>query len=464
MRSGEESAERAVSQGSIAARLGLVLALLLAIGAGLIATLAFAYGRDAAQQAYDRLLLGAARQIADAAAPLDGRVVVDLPHSAFELLALSPEDRVVYAVFGPDGRIVTGYDLPRPEQAAEGFHNGEITGEKARFAVSPRLFAERDFAGAVTVVVGQTTRARDALARQITERALVIMGLAGLFMVLLAIFATRSALDPLTRIGREIAGRRPTDLTPITTPVPREIARLVGAMNRFMARLARQAEATGTIIADASHQLRTPIAALRAQAELAAEESDPERTRAIIGRIHDRSVTLSRLTDQMLSRALIIHRADAVPREVIDLRAVAVQATAETDHDLLASAADLELDLPDGPVHCLGDALSLSEASKNLLFNALRHGRAPVAISVRSEAGAAVLAVTDTGPGMPREIWADAATRFARSSGVSRTSAGLGLSIVAEVARAHGGELRFGHTPAGHFEVALALPLAEEAP
>lgn len=462
MPSVDDSTERAVSRGSLATRLGLVLALLLALGAGLIATLAFAYGRGAAQQAYDRLLLGAARQIAAATAPLDGRITVDLPLSAFELLALAPEDRVTYAVFGPDGRIVTGYDLARPEETAEGFYNGEITGEGARFVVSPRIFSERDFAGAVTVVVGQTNRARDALARQITERALVIMGLAGLFMVVLAIFATRSALDPLTRIGREIAGRRPTDLTPITTPVPREIARLVGAVNRFMARLARQAEATGTMIADASHQLRTPIAALRAQAELAAEETDPERSRAIVGRIHDRSVTLSRLTDQLLSRALIIHRAEAVPREVIDLRAVAVQATTETDHDLFASAADLELDLPDEPVHCLGDALSLSEASKNLLFNALRHGQAPVTISVRRETGAAVLAVTDTGRGMPREIWADAATRFARASGVSTTSAGLGLSIVAEVARAHRGELRFGHTEAGHFEVALVLPPAKE--
>ena len=98
--------------------------------------------------------------------------------------------------------------------------------------------------------------------------------------------------------------------------MPSEIRQLVGAINRFMARQARQFEIMGNLIADASHQLRTPIAALRAQADLAAEEPDRERQLAMVARIHDRSVSLSRLTDQLLSHAMIIHRADAAPREV----------------------------------------------------------------------------------------------------------------------------------------------------
>ncbi|TPE52456.1 sensor histidine kinase [Amaricoccus solimangrovi] len=443
---------------SLTARLAGALALLLAAGGLLVAALAFAYGRGAARQAYDRLLVGAARQIADSTAPRDGAISVDLPVSAFELLALAPDDRVIYAVFAPDGRIVTGYDLPRPEPGFEGFYNGDFGGEPARFVVTDRLFAERDLSGPVAVVVGQTTRARGELARDITEHALVLVALAGLLMTALAAFAARSALEPLRRIERAIAGRPPTDLTPIGTPVPREIAGLTGALNRFMDRISRQSAATRTLIADASHQLRTPIAALRAQAELAAEEPDPARQRAIVGRIHDRSVTLSRLADQLLNHALIIHRADAVPRERLDLREVAIRATGEADRDLFASAAELHLDLPEEEVPCLGDALSLVEACKNLLFNALRHGRPPVTVSVRAEAGRAVLAVEDAGPGMPREHWADATTRYARGAGVSARSAGLGLAIVDAVARAHDGALRFGHTGEGHFIVALELP------
>jgi two-component system, OmpR family, sensor histidine kinase TctE len=286
--------------------------------------------------------------------------------------------------------------------------------------------------------------------------------LAGGLMAVLATVAVRSALDPLRRIERAIAGRAPTDLVPLSTPVPREIGGLVRTVNRFMDRLSRQAEAQRTLIADASHQLRTPIAALRAQAEIAADEPDPVHQKAIVARIHERSVGLSRLTDQLLNHALIIHRADAVPQEALDLRSIAIRATEETDHDLFASEAVLRLDLPDEPVPCIGDALSLVEACKNLLFNALRHGAPPVTLSTRLEGSRAVLAVEDRGAGMPETSWTDAPTRYARSSGVSPSSAGLGLAIVQAVADAHRGELRFGRSARGHFEGSLALPASRE--
>ena len=174
-------------------------------------------------------------------------------------------------------------------------------------------------------------------------------------------------------------------------------------------------------------------------------------------------MSLGRLTDQLLNHALIIHRADAAPRTRLDLRTVAIQATDETDHDLFASEDVLQLDLPDEPVWCIGDSLSLVEACKNLLFNALRHGTPPVTVTARRERGWAVLAVEDCGPGLPEEDWADATTRYARSSGVSPTSAGLGLAIVKSVAVAHRGDLRFGRTAKGHFEAALVLRAATGA-
>jgi two-component system sensor histidine kinase TctE len=335
-----------------------VLALLMAVGGVAIATAALLYGRNAAQRAYDRLLIGAASQIAGSVALRDGRVIVDLPTSAFELLALAPDDRIVYAVFDPDGQVVTGYDIA-PPPGPDRLYNGELGGEPARLASIRRLFAERGFAGPVDVVVGQTMRARRALAAEITRNALVVVGVAGLLMSALAAFSIRSALGPLRRVEAALAARSPQELSPLDVPVPREIGGLVHAMNQFMARIGRQVEATRTLIADASHQIRTPIAALRAQADLAAEETDPARQQAIVARIHERSVNLSRLTDQMLNRALIIHRADAVPRERLDLRTVAMRTVEESDHDLFASEEVLRLDLPEDPVWCDGDALSL---------------------------------------------------------------------------------------------------------
>jgi two-component system, OmpR family, sensor histidine kinase TctE len=116
------------------------------------------------------------------------------------------------------------------------------------------------------------------------------------------------------------------------------------------------------------------------------------------------------------------------------------------------------LDLPEDPVTCRGDALSLAEAGKNLLNNALRHGAPPVTIAVRREGAEAVLAVRDHGPGMPEELWRGAGARFDRTGAVTQQSASIGLSIVAAVAAAHRGALAFGRSPSGEFEAALALP------
>ena len=455
MRNTEPAAARTTS---LATRLGVALVLLLALGGAAVAIAALAYGRSAARQTFDRLLVGAADQIAASIALRDGTVVVDLPASAFDLLALAPDDRIVYSVVAPDGAVVTGYDIAAPPNDLAELYDGAFTGEPARFAVARRRFAERDFAGTVDVVVGQTTRARAELAGQITRNALVVVLGAGLLMSALAVFAVRSALSPLRRIERVFAARSPRDLTPLGVPVPREISGLVGTLNRFMGRIDRQVETMRTLIADASHQIRTPIAALRAQADAAADETDPERQRAIVARIHERSINLGRLTDQLLNHAMIIHRADTEALDRLDLRTVAIRTTEETDHDFGASETVLRLDLPEDPVWCDGDALSLVEACKNLVANAFRHGVPPVTIAVGEEADCVHVAVRDRGPGVPEEHWSDAQVRYRRQTGVSSTSAGLGLAIVHAVARAHRGDLRFRRPVQGGFEAAVVLP------
>ncbi|WP_241560018.1 sensor histidine kinase [Solirhodobacter olei] len=443
---------------SLAARLAATLAAVLALGGLAVALAAFAYGRHAAQESYDRLLIGAANQIAGSITIRDGAPLVELPVAAFQLLSLAPQDRITYAVFGPDGAVITGYDSVRSPPKGETFYNGRFTGEPIRLVQVHRRFAERHFSGTVTVVVGQTTRSRAELAWQITRGALTAAGLAWLVICLLAVFAVRSSLRPLRRIERALGARAAQDLTPISVAVPAEIGSLVATLNRFIARLDRQVATMRTLIADTSHQLRTPIAALRVQAELAAEEQDPDRLRGILARIHDRAAGLGRLTDQLLNHALIIHRADAAALDRIDLRTVAIRAAEETDHDLFSTGAELELDLPEEAVPCLGDTLSLVEATKNLAGNALRYGRAPVRLFVRATPAGPEIGTADRGPGIPEAHWPDAATRYARKTGVSPKSAGLGLAIAAAVARAHGGTLAFARPAAGGFEAAILLP------
>ncbi len=444
---------------SVTLRLAVALSMVLAAGGVAVALAAIAYGQNAARQSYDRLLIGAANQIAEALIVQDGAVNIDIPVAAFELLALAPQDRIVYAVYGPDGALLTGYDGLEGPAPGQTFGDGSFTGEAVRFVAVERRFAERALSGTVRVVVGQTTRARAELTRSITRSALIAVALAGVLITGLAIFAVRSALEPLNRIERALALRAPADLTPLDLAVPREVGTLVGTLNGFMARIDRQVAATRRMIGDASHQLRTPIAVIRAQSELAAGEADPTRQQAIVARIHRRAVSLSRLTDQLLNQALIIHRTDAVPLDLIDLRRVAMQAVEEIDHDARRPDAALRLNLPEDPVMVKGDSLSLVEACKNLATNALHHGAAPYSIIVRAEAGQAVLAVQDAGSGLPDDQWQDASTRFTRRTSVSPTKVGLGLSIVDAVARAHHGGMSFARIRSGQFEARLTLPL-----
>lgn len=448
---------------SLIVRLAVAIALVIVIASAAVAVAAFAYGRSAAQQSYDRLLIGAARQIAQAITLKDGALAVDLPVSAFELLSLAPQDRIVYAVRDAGGTLVTGYgDLRAPSRDAE-FFRATFGGEAVRVVRVERQFAERDYVGAANVLVGHTMRARRELAGQITKNALITTAIIMIVMALLAALAVRSALAPLRRIERHMAGRSARDLTAIDPGVPSEVEGLVLTLNRFMDRLQRQIVVMKNLIADASHQLRTPIAALRAQADLAAGETDPAALQRIAGRIYRRSETLSHLTEQLLTQALVIHRADIVDMDAIDLRVVAVRVFEETDHEVFNRDQAPRLDLPEHPVGCLGDTLSLVEACKNLLGNALRYGAPPVSLVVGTGAEGPFIAVRDRGAGIPREEWPDAGERYVRSSGISPDRSGLGLAIVSAVARAHGGALCFAQLEPCGFEAALVLPAAEAA-
>ncbi len=450
---------------SLSARMLVGLGGLLAIGGVLLALAAYGYGRAAARDAFDRLLVGAASSIATSVSVVDGAPVVDIPVSAFDLLALAPEDRVGYLVTGPGGMVLTGYPelaeaaaRPGPEPA---LFDGRFTGEPARIIRYTRRFAERSFSGQVDVVIAQTMRARDQLAWNITRNALMVLAIAGVAVLVLSVLVIRSALGPLDRLAARLEARDPQDLTPIDMALPREIGVMVGALNGFMGRLDRQLGTMQRLISDTAHQLRTPVAALRAQADLAGGEDDPDRLRQIVGRIHRRSVSLGRLLDQMLSRAMVIHRIDAARREVVDLRDIALELVESADHKLVAPDAVVRLEIGDAPVLARADALSLGEAAKNLMFNALTHGEAPITVGASARDGAVMLWVDDAGPGPSEAVRDQLGDRFLRNAASRGTSAGLGLSIAKSVAEAFGGSLEMTPRPDG-FRIAMVFPA--EAP
>ncbi len=440
---------------SVAVRLGMAMAVILVLVLTGTIFAANKYGQDAADETFDRLLRGAALQIAERILVTDGHANVDLPVSAFELLSLARADRVFYRIIGPDGKTLTGYgDLPLPTDGkggADQTYNTHYKGADVRAYLLRRQLAERFVTGDVKVIVAQTTTERLALAHSITAQAVLTIAAAGIVLLVLVVVAMRIALRPLARVEHTILERDVNDLSPIDMAAPAEVAVLLEAINRFMRRLDRRIEAMQNFVADAAHQIRTPITALRAQSQLALEETDPEVLARLHQRLHERTVGLGRLADQLLSHALIAHRADMAVAQSLDLRRLALEAEREVR---AVSEADIQVDLPDEPVTITGDPISLREAIKNLLNNALKHGKAPVWLRVTPvQAGHASLLICDGGTGIAADISARIGERFA-SNGIGPDSAGLGLSIVSSVATSHGAVLVRRKTADG-FEIGL---------
>lgn len=459
---------------SIRKTLLIYLGALSLIGAALLFLAARSYGRAAADRSYDHLLISSALSIADSVALVDGQWQVDLPYAALDLLAMAPEDRVFYRVSSRgagDGPTITGYaDLPAPPSPPRDgqprLFDAVYRGENTRFVAVSRWVAGPASQGQAIVQVGQTRRAREALADDMVLRALVAivaLSLAALALVWIGVYR---ALRPLQRLERELSERDPSDLRPVAREVPAELDQTVESLNRFMGRLAASNETLRAFMGEAAHQMRTPLAALRAQAQLALDEDDPAEQRRSLETIERNASHMSRLLNQLLSDASAIHRGHLQQFETVDLAELLHQAIFEAVPQS-GPRPDLHLAATSEPLRVRGDALLLREAIKNLIDNALKHGRAPlqIALTAAGEGAAAaatgptaVLTIADHGPGIAP---ADAQTvfeRFARGRDAAAGGAGLGLAIVKRIVESHGGAIDLSNRVGGGLVVTLRLP------
>ena len=253
-------------------------------------------------------------------------------------------------------------------------------------------------------------------------------------------------LAPLRRVRDKIAARDPTDLTPIPAQaVPQEVAPLIDAINLHTLRQRQLNEAHRQFIADASHQLKTPLTVLKTQATLALQQSDPAAVRSIVREIRDATDATSRLVQQLLVMARS-EPSTVQASEPVDLVEVARAAT----FDLLgqALAKTIELDFYErGAVRIEGLPLLLRELVSNLVDNAIRYTPAGgwIGVSVlRDEAQRAVLTVEDDGPGIAAAERARVFDRFYRINGSPGDGAGLGLAIARQISHRHGAVIDLG--------------------
>lgn len=447
-------------------RLTGIISLVLLVGAGALTFTAWTYARTAADNAYDRLLIGAARQISETVSADGGAITVDVPISALETLSISRSDRVYYQVADPDGATITGYeDLPGPSPDLAPSDNAHVAdelfrGRDIRVASVWRYVAEQGATGWVRITVAQTREARNALTWELTLGSLLpVLAMSALALAAL-MAAVRIGLRPLRRVEKALLARDPNDLTPLDVETPVEVDALIAAINRFMGRLSARLGAMQRYIETSAHQLRTPLTGIAAQVEMLDRAKDDKARATTIARLRKRTGEVGRLANQLLSHATIIHRAEAVLVDTVDLRQVAQHAIADAVLESLERDLTVRLELPPAPVTVRGDLVALREALRNLIENAVQYG-APSRLEVRVADGAdgTILAVYDDGPGIAEADWGKFLERFVRGD-IGGSGSGLGLAIVADVARAHKASLGLHTAENGDFGIVMTFPKA----
>jgi len=364
------------------------------------------------------------------------------------MLSLARRDRIFYRVISPTGETVTGYAglplaNPRVTAATPRFFNAPYAGETLRFVVLGRLLAEPRMQGWAVVQVGQSTVERGDLAREITVNALALVLILMAMTLLFVWIGINVALRPLAAIERNLRDRAPTDLKPREMSVPREVRHLVVAINHFLDRLRASVEAMQTIIADSAHQIRTPLASLRAQMDLAADEPDPEARRRFLDKARRNAALTTRLTGQLLSHATVTHRTDTIALVRVEIRDIVQRVLSDAAFAAEERGIELVVDDAGGDTHVLGDPIALREALRNLVDNAIKYGPAEatveVAIATDTANGMVIVEIRDRGPGIPEAEKSRAFERFHRVGRTDDTGSGLGLAIVRQVVERHGG-------------------------
>ena len=395
---------------------------------------------EPASEAYDQALVDVGIALGERIRSSGDSVLFDLPGAAEQVLRTDKYDTIYYHLRRPDGSPLAGDPglppIPADQQPVDGViaYDGIYRDQPIRVVA---LLVP--CGGQVcTVQVAETTNKRRKLARNIVISSLVPELLITLVTLALVWFGVKRGLAPLQHLSDEIRARSARDLRPIDPgQAPDEARPLVGALNQLFGQVAGASSNQQRFLANAAHQLRTPLAGLQAHTEIALAQGMPEENRAQLEQVHRATIRTARLANQLLALARAEpggSRLDAAP---VNLRAVVEDAADEWVHRAMAREIDLGFELAD--VQVQGDALLLREALANLIHNALEYSPAGARVTVRTgkRNDLPFLEVEDDGPGIPESDREQVLERFYRVAGTPGTGSGLGLSIVREIAAAH---------------------------
>ena len=409
-----------------------------------------------ANKPFDRALEYNAQALAQLVSVNRGKAQFNLPQPASEILRADDSDIVYYQVLGAQGELLSGErDLPPPpddDPPANGevrLRDAELRGIDIRMAYIWVRLALPD-APLALVQVAETREKRSVLATEIIKGVMLPQFIILPLAVLLVWLALSRGIEPLNQLEERIRARKPDDLSPLDDKtVPLEVAPLVASVNDLLTRLSDSLATQKRFLADAAHQLKTPLAGLRMQADLAQREgTSNEELKRSLQQIGRSSIRATHSVNQLLALA----RAESSSAQVAHMPCDLAQITVDVVHDAVSRALDKNIDLgydgalPGSPgVMMVGNPTLLHELIRNLVDNAMNYtpssAERPGVVTARVLADTfgrvLLLQVEDSGPGVPEAERELIFQPFYRALGNEADGSGLGLSIVQEIARQH---------------------------
>lgn len=413
-----------------------------------------------ANQPYDRALAESVRALGRLVVVTGGQVSVHFPAPPRAIFRADQDDVVYYQVADPSGDVISGdKDIPWVAPSANVlpdevlFRDEMIQGEEVRVAYQfQRLYPEPSSPLALVQVAETRNKRSDLASRVVTGVLLPQFAIIPLAVVLVWVGLSRG-IAPLNRLQRLLRRRRPSDLSPIASVgVPEEVRPLIVAFNDMMARLEENLVAQQRFIADAAHQMRTPLTGLRMQTDLALLEHDPEQIRLALERIAASAERAGHLINQLLALA----RAEATSERIYAVEPIDLNVLIrETAQDLFPRAFAKQIDLgvegADWPQRVDGNPVLLRELAKNLIDNAIKYTPRGGHVTARTypRGETVIFEVEDSGIGIPESERERVFERFYRVLGSGEDGSGLGLPIVREIAELHRGSVSLEPNPAG---------------
>jgi two-component system sensor histidine kinase TctE len=425
-------------------RLWLLLTMLLVLGVS--AALSYSRALHYATQAYDQSLLRTVLALADEVIiDTNNEVKLELPEIASHLLSYNDGDHIYIKISAPSGKLVFGEaHLPLPHQPPGGnqqvYYNSRYKNEAIRAVTFGLPESNAASAKNILITMAETTGKRDAMVAEMVEEMLLPQVLMMILAAIVIELGIHFALKPMQDLRESLHQRSHRDLSPLDTSAsPLELQPLLQAMNALLARVKAGIQQQQQFIADASHQLRTPIAGLQTQAELALRSHSPEEVKEPLNYILRSTTRLSHLIQRLLSLA----RTDAASSQLVfkpvSLTGLIYDECARWVGPASDKQLELEVLIETQQDQVLGDALMLSEMLNNLLENAIQYTPEQGLLQIRlwQDGKHLLLQVSDSGVGIPVDQKELIFERFHRLDPNQGNGCGLGLAIVAEIAEHH---------------------------